>query len=126
MKKLSLAIAVLALSVIMAGCGTIYTLRQSGPQSDSIRITKGLSKADVINTLGAPDSIYDLRGGKTAFVYHSLKYSNVLGIYAITKKKDFFLLFENDNLADQGWTSTGETMAIIGYQTLTLGMNSGD
>jgi len=121
----ALVLLVLVCSFI-TGCGTIYSSRKTGPQSGSTKITKGLSKEDVVSTLGAPDFVTALDEGREMYVYHSLKYSNILGIYASVDKNDFVLVFEEGNLNNQDWTETGETLSIIGIQVLNLGINSGE
>jgi uncharacterized protein YceK len=108
--------------LLLAGCSTIYTRRDLGPQQAGVVLTDGLTVDQVIAALGAPDVLRDLPDGATLAVYKSIAYMSILGIYVEDKRSSFMLTFRGGGLTDQKWVPTGEGMSIIGYQMYGLGV----
>jgi len=108
----------------LVGCGTIYTRRDLGPVTGTVRLTDGLTMDKAISTLGVPDVIQEMDGGKTICAYRTLSYKNILGVYVVSDESDYTLTFSNGRLTDQEWTKTGESMSICSFQTYSLGVDA--
>lgn len=123
-RKIALLIVLSAALGLSAGCGTIYTQRTLGPQQALSVIPSQATFEDVLQSYGAPTEIYDREGGGAVCVYKSIKYFNILGIYAREEKTDLVLTFVDGRLTDKQWVPTGTTMAILAAQSFTLGVNA--
>lgn len=112
-----LSLALAALTIGLAGCGTIYSTQDYGSPATRM-ISHGATKADVFANLGQPNAIYRNGEGEVFFYKHSTG-TNILGLYSKINREDTVVVLDGSgNVAWAGTVPVGSGMTILSHPLL--------
>lgn len=110
-RSVLLLAAIAAACSLSSACGVLISRQSYGSPTRGHTISEGASRADVIASMGSPNSIYSSKDTE-AFVYKGSRGINILGLYSSLKRQDTVVVMDANGIVlavtpievGSGWT----------------------
>ena len=109
-----LCLYALMMSVLLSGCGGLYTVHSYGPSGDTGGIAAGTPVDEVFKKLGGPDYMGELKDGSHVLVFNKHTGIGILGIYTADAKTQMVVVTEGGKVKSSATVTKGVGLAIFG------------